>query len=86
MLALRGDSQQEAQLEAARAEEARVAANPITRLLVERRLQQLGLEPGAVDGRFDDDTRKAIRNYQRARDLPATGFVSQATLVRMLAG
>ncbi len=86
VLALKGDNEEELRLEAARAEEARVAANPITRLLVERRLQQLGLEPGAVDGRFDDDTRKAIRNYQRARDLPATGYVSQATLVRMLAG
>lgn len=71
---------------AARAEEARILVNPVTRLLVERRLQQLGLEPGEADGTFDEETRKAIRNYQRARNLAVTGFVDQPTLVRLLAG
>ena len=70
----------------ARAAEQRVLVNPITRLLVERRLQQLGLKPGNADGQFDEATRKAIRNFQRARNLPVTGFVNQATLVRLLAG
>jgi peptidoglycan hydrolase-like protein with peptidoglycan-binding domain len=70
----------------AEAEEARVLANPITRLLVERRLAQLGLDPGNADGRFDEDTRRAIRRYQRSRDLEVTGYVTQRTLVRMLAG
>ncbi|NNF24349.1 MAG: hypothetical protein HKN63_06035 [Rhodobacteraceae bacterium] len=71
---------------AARAEESRVLANPITRLLVERRLQQLGLRTGPADGRFDDDTRRAIRRYQRSRDLDVTGYVTRDTLVRILAG
>lgn len=71
---------------AARAEEGRVLANPITRLLVERRLQQLGLKTGPADGRFDDDTRRAIRRYQRSRDLDVTGYVTRDTLVRILAG
>ncbi len=75
----------EAARAAAAAEENRVVGNPIMRLLTERRLDGLGLEPGAVDGRFDDATRRAIRQYQRARGLPVTGYVSQATAVRMLA-
>ncbi len=83
---LREDTGREGEIAAARASEAEVLANPITRLLVERRLQQLGLDPGSADGEFDDETRKAIRRYQRARDLPVTGFVTQQTLVRMLAG
>jgi peptidoglycan hydrolase-like protein with peptidoglycan-binding domain len=68
------------------AEENRVVGNPITRLLVERRLQQLGLDTGKADGKFDQQTRRAIRRYQRARDLPISGFVTQQTLVRLLAG
>lgn len=83
---LRLEDGRQAELDEARAEEARILANPVTRLLVERRLQQLDLEPGPADGTFDDDTRRAIRNYQRARELPVTGFVSQKTLVRLLAG
>ncbi len=69
----------------ARADEERVAGNPITRLLVEQRLRQLGLDPGRIDGNFDKDTRRAVRRFQRARDLPDTGYVTQATLVRLLA-
>jgi peptidoglycan hydrolase-like protein with peptidoglycan-binding domain len=70
---------------AAQTEEQRVAGNTIVRLLVERRLHQLGGEPGRVDGVFDDTTRRAIRRFQAARELPATGYVSQATMARLLA-
>ncbi len=69
----------------ARDEEARVAGNPAIRLLIENRLNVLGLEPGRVDGRFDDTARRAIRRFQRARELDVTGYVTQETLVRMLA-
>jgi peptidoglycan hydrolase-like protein with peptidoglycan-binding domain len=65
--------------------ENQVLGNPILRLLAERRLADLGLEPGRLDGQFDDDTRRAIRRFQRARDLQPTGYVDQATAVRMLA-
>ena len=65
-------------------EEQSVLSNPITRLLVERQLDKLGLEPGRVDGIIDGDTRKAIRRFQRAAGLPVTGFVTQQTLVRLL--
>lgn len=65
-------------------EEQSVLSNPITRLLVERQLDKLGLKPGRVDGIIDGDTRKAIRRFQRAAGLPVTGFVTQQTLVRLL--
>ena len=49
------------------------------------RLEALGLKPGAVDGQFDDRTRRAIRRYQDARQLQVTGYLDQATVVRLLA-
>ncbi len=79
--ALEADSRNEA----ARQEEARIAGNPVTRLLVEKRLQELGLKPGRIDGRLDENTRKAIRKFQRSRKIPATGYITQQTIVRLLA-
>lgn len=67
-----------------RAEEDRIVGNAITRLLVEQRLRQLGTDPGPIDGIFDEATRRAIRSFQRARDLPETGHLSEATLARLL--
>lgn len=69
---------------AARAEAA-LGLTGFTRNLVESRLDALGLRPGRVDGVFDADTRRAIRRYQSARDLPATGYLSEGTIVRLLA-
>lgn len=73
------------QIAAARAEERNLRLNPITARLVEAKLSELGLDPGTVDGRFTDKTREAIRRYQDARGLPATGYLNQATVVRLLA-
>ena len=56
-----------------------------TRTLIEGRLDALGLKPGEVDGEFDKSTRRAIRRYQQARNLPVTGYLSQQTVVRILA-
>jgi peptidoglycan hydrolase-like protein with peptidoglycan-binding domain len=39
-----------------------------------------------VDGVFDEATRRAIRRFQNARNLPATGYVTRATMARLLAG
>ncbi len=72
--------------EAARREEERVAGGGLTRLLAEQRLAQLGLDPGNVDGNFDADARAAIRRYQETRGLTVTGYLDEATVVRMLAG
>jgi peptidoglycan hydrolase-like protein with peptidoglycan-binding domain len=43
------------------------------------------LKPGAVDGAFDEDTRRAIRRYQDARKLRVSGYLDQATVVRLMA-
>lgn len=69
--------------QAERAERA-LGLNPVLRMLVEQRLAALKLEPGRVDGKFDDNTRRAIRRFQRARDLPVTGYLSERTISRML--
>lgn len=69
----------------ARTDEARVAGTGIARLLVEQKLQGLGLKPGRVDGTFDDKTRRAVRKFQRSRQIPVTGYVTQQTIVRLLA-
>jgi peptidoglycan hydrolase-like protein with peptidoglycan-binding domain len=82
---IRNSAQDSDLLEQAKAEEELVAGNPITRLLVEKKLDSLGLDLGRVDGRFDEYTRKAIRRFQRARNIPVTGYVTQQTIVRMLA-
>jgi len=82
---LQGDTQDAEMVRRAKAEEARVAGNGIVRLLVEQRLQELGLKPGQIDGRFDDKTRRAVRKFQRTRKIPVTGYVTQKTIVRLLA-
>jgi len=67
------------------AQEAALNLQPITRSLIEQRLDRLGFNPGRVDGRFDADTRRAIRRYQQARGLPVTGYLDQVLVVRLLA-
>ena len=69
---------------AARQEEA-LGLSPRTRQIVESRLDSLGLKPGQVDGEFDNDTRRAIRRYQAARDMEETGYLSEAVVVQLLA-
>jgi peptidoglycan hydrolase-like protein with peptidoglycan-binding domain len=73
-----------AERQQAKAEEDKLRLNSVTKMLVERRLAQLGLEPGPLDGRFDDDTRKAIRLFQRDRELNVSGYLNEGTVSRML--
>lgn len=82
---LEGVIRDEELIRRARADESRVAGNAIARLLVEKKLQALGLKPGRVDGSFDEKTRRAVRKFQRARQIPATGYVTQQTIVQLLA-
>jgi peptidoglycan hydrolase-like protein with peptidoglycan-binding domain len=70
----------------AEAAEAALGLNALARRLIERRLEGLGYDPGEVDGQFDDRARRAIRRFQAARDLAATGYVDQPTMVALLAG
>ncbi|WP_296427026.1 peptidoglycan-binding protein [Yoonia sp.] len=69
----------------ARAEEEALNINPVLARLIESRLDQLGFNPGRVDGRFDSDTRRAIADYQVRSSLPGTGYLNQPTLARLLA-
>lgn len=82
---LTAEAQNEGTQAEAAFEEERLNLNPLTARLVEARLTQLGLDPGPVDGVFDAETRRAIRRYQGARDLPVTGYLNEPTIVRLLA-
>ena len=72
-------------VQAARAEENALGLNQFRRQLIEGQLRSLNLEPGRVDGTFDRATRRALRRFQRANELPVTGYVTQATIIRLLA-
>ncbi|MFB9148273.1 peptidoglycan-binding domain-containing protein [Roseovarius ramblicola] len=78
-----GRTEQEA-IARAREDERIYAGAEVVRVLIERRLAQIGAEPGPVDGRFTEETRDAIRRFQRHRDLPVTGYVSQATAAALM--
>lgn len=79
------EEEQEQGSDLARAEEEALNINPVLARLIESRLDQLGFNPGRVDGQFDSDTRSAIARYQTRRNLPATGYLNQPTLARLLA-
>ena len=46
---------------------------------VEMALEQRGFNPGEIDGNLDEDTREALKEFQRETDLEVTGTVNQAT-------
>ena len=71
--------------ESAQAGEIALNVDPLTAQLIEGKLASLGLDPGDADGDFTDDTRRALRTYQRDRGLAETGFLDQATVSRLLA-
>jgi len=70
---------------AAREEENRLGLAPVTFLLVEQRLSSMGYKPGRIDGKISKETRRAIRQFQDAANLPVTGYLSRATVVRLIA-
>ena len=80
------DSVSDVRIAQDRSQEAQITQLQITRVLIEQRLRQRGQNPGAVDGRFTRETRRAIRRFQRTRNLPATGYVGQDTAVALLSG
>lgn len=70
--------------QAAQAQEQRLGLAGPTRLLIEQRLARLGLDPGPVDGVFDDQTRIAIAKAQERFDLRPTGYVNQDLLTMLV--
>ncbi|SEO71321.1 Putative peptidoglycan binding domain-containing protein [Salinihabitans flavidus] len=62
-----------------RREEEQVMSSPVLRALVETRLMSLGFNPGQIDGKFDEATRRAIAGFQRQRGIVPTGYLSRRT-------
>ncbi|MGP6087033.1 peptidoglycan-binding domain-containing protein [Antarctobacter jejuensis] len=83
--ALQKDSERVRNAVAAREEERAMNLNFVARRLAEQRLQQLDLNPGQIDGTFDEKTRRALRTYQESRGLRVSGYLDEQTVVRLLA-
>ena len=64
--------------------EAELGLDRPTRRLIQRGLSNEGFDPGAADGLFGPRTRDAVRRWQQARGVPATGYLDggQADLLR----
>lgn len=50
---------------------------------VQQALKDAGFEPGPIDGILGSRTREALRNFQTANNLQATGEVNQDTLAAL---
>lgn len=81
---LRRPPRPEFDVEAARAAETALNLPGPLLLIVEQRLAATGFEPGPVDGRLDEDARRAIRRFQRANGLPPTGYLTQQLVAMLL--
>lgn len=57
----------------------RTQADPQTVRRVEQQLRAAGFNPGPVDGVMDQQTRDAIRRFQRATGLAVTGELDPRT-------
>jgi hypothetical protein len=62
-----------------RAEAAGPRPSPDSALAVQVLLDRAGYSPGRIDGRFQEDTAKAVRAFQEAHGLPVTGEVDRQT-------
>lgn len=82
--ALIEDTAREAEIVAAREEEATLDLNFFVRNLIEVQLDALQFSPGSVDGVFDADFRRALQDYQDARGIPVTGYVTMPLLRRLV--
>ncbi len=51
---------------------------------LQRELKRAGYDPGTADGRIGPTTRRALRRFQAAHGLPATGAPDIATLTKLL--
>jgi membrane-bound lytic murein transglycosylase B len=58
--------------------------NARQRMTLQEGLSALGYDPGGADGVLGRRTRQAIRDYQRARGIPADGYATSSLLTRIL--
>ncbi len=72
------------EVQIAKTQERRVAGAKFSRKIVEQRLVKRGFNPGKVDGQFDPHTRQALRQFQKSKGLPVTGYVSNATMAKLM--
>ena len=56
-----------------------VSGQDVIVIVVEDALADNGYDPGRIDGIIDSDTRAAIREFQRDRDLAVTGTMDRET-------
>jgi len=55
-------------------------AGPVAIRALQRELAQKGHEAGAVDGMWGENTRQALRDFQKDKDLEPTGTLTLPTL------
>lgn len=46
-------------------------------------LKAKGLNPGPIDGKMDSKTQQALREFQKANNLPVTGVLDQKTAEKL---
>ncbi|MBV8192437.1 MAG: protein kinase [Alphaproteobacteria bacterium] len=78
------EAQKEAQKKAAEQAEAALRLAPVDRQRAQVALTALGFDTGGSDGVFGPRSRDMITAWQKARNQPATGFVSAAQLPALL--
>jgi hypothetical protein len=59
-------------------------AVPVSRNRVQNLLSMLGYDPGAVDGVYGEQTREAIKSFQRQEGIPVDGLLSQELLDQLI--
>lgn len=77
-------NQSTAALDRARAEEEALNLSSVIVGLIEFQLAALGMNPGNMDGRLDENARRAIQEYQRSQGLPQTGYISREVIARLI--
>src|SRR5262245_55639321 len=50
---------------------------------VKEALKMKGIDPGPINGTLDSKAQQALRQFQKANDLPVTGAVDQLTALKL---